>query len=376
MARFFEFIPYGSEIPDIYHISGSVVRQAWEELCLLRHTHSNISNSVYPETAPLVDQAKSYFGTAIEAEWRAASLVYYYSFLNLAKALLGIRGALTHDDLRKRALHHGLSTEPQSAPDLLDLTFSIHPPRSTEGAPHNVFALLYETITGGKWPFQSRCTVRVKEITGHCIDISTALSNMYGVTPQVIAVESLGRSDGNNVWLEMLVPRDFAGKIITNNKWESNVIRPESIGKETKATWFDAYGTPAFAFDKDQSVIQFETVSIHENGEEYAKSVVTDKANRAFKGKVEVPVYDDGPRWHYIEKLRLSGQELVWHPLLSDYLFAFVLATVARYQPFLLVPGEKSYALGESWCNQSPITVLRYFLMLFKKPSMRLKSVG
>jgi hypothetical protein len=66
------------------------------------------------------------------------------------------------------------------------------------------------------------------------------------------------------------------------------------------------------------------------------------------------------------------GEKLVWHPVLSDYLYAFVLSTVLRYHPHIFNSDNKDSFLAEAWCNQSPETSLRYFLMALTKPSIRI----
>ncbi len=380
MERFFEFFPYGRVYPDIFHTSGSVVHQAWEEICLVRHRRPSPSgapaNAALSYTAPLVDQARSYFLTAVGSEWRSAGVVYYYSFLNLAKALLGIKGVLTLDHLRNTPLNHGLSAVSQSSPDLMDFEFLIHPPRNAGGEPHNVFALLYEEIAGQRWPFSSAISVTLGQITGYCVDIGTALSAMYEHNPRAIPVESLGRRDGSNVWFEMLVPSGFEAQIVGDLPLKPNVIPAQNVDTDTKSAWFTAYHIPDFAFNGDKILLQFDKVAIDGATYQQAKQNVMKQMDKAFNGKVEVLVYDDDHRWIYVQGWRHLGETLPWHPLLSDYLFAFVLGTVVRYQPFLVVPGEKSFALGESWCRQSPITVLRYFLMRFADKPMRIKSVG
>ena len=128
MERFFEFFPYERVYPDIHFTSGSTIQQAWEEICLLRHSQQQAPgtavNTMCADTAPLIDQARSYFLTAADAEWRSGALVYYYSLLNLAKALLGIKGQLTLQNLKQNPIQHGLSMKPQPSSDILDLSIA------------------------------------------------------------------------------------------------------------------------------------------------------------------------------------------------------------------------------------------------------------
>lgn len=52
-----------------------------------------------------------------------------------------------------------------------------------------------------------------------------------------------------------------------------------------------------------------------------------------------------------------------WHPMLSDYLFAFMLSSVLRYKPHLFQIDSKDAFISEAWSNQSAFSALRYFLM-------------
>ncbi len=379
MERFFEFFPYERPYPDVYFTSGRVMQQAWEEIVLLRHSQSNGSGSsgttMRADTSPLIDQARSHFLMAVNAEWRAGALAYYYSLLNLAKAFLGIEGKLTLQNLKDIPIQHGLDLKAQPSSDILDLAFGIHPPRNRAGHPTNVFALLYEATTGEAWPFPDKIDATLRDIVGYCLDIGTALSSMYGEPPRAISVESLGRCDGTNVWFEMRVPSDFEGGIVNGVPLTPVTIPGRTVDDETKEAWFFAFHVPAFSFEKI-SVLRFGRRQIGGEAYETVKNSLKQDITTAFKGQTEVFVFADDHRWLYVPKIEIGGHKMPWHPLLSDYLFAFVLGSVVRYQPFLVVPGTKSYDLGESWCNQSPITALRYFLVRFTNPPMRLKSVG
>ncbi|WP_147374069.1 hypothetical protein [Flagellimonas lutimaris] len=78
--------------------------------------------------------------------------------------------------------------------------------------------------------------------------------------------------------------------------------------------------------------------------------------------------------WHFVPKLKLNNIDLVWRPILSDYLFAFVLSTILRYHPYLFYKNPKDNFIGEAWCSQAAITTLRQFLMSFTNPSLRLNA--
>lgn len=183
------------------------------------------------------------------------------------------------------------------------------------------------------------------------------------------------RCERVNVWFEMLVPSGFEGEITNGVPLTPIIIPVRTVDDETKAEWFSAFHVPVFSFE-NMSVLRFGYRPIGGEVYETVKNGLKRDITNAFKGQTEVFVFDDGHRWLYIPKIEIDGHTIPWHPLLSDYLFAFVLGSVVRYQPFLVIPGEKGYALGESWCRQAPSTALRYFLMRLTTPPIRIKSVG
>ena len=62
--------------------SQDLVNAAWREFYFL------IFNERIREIEPFVEQAKFYYLDAHKSDWRSGGLLYYYSFLNLAKAYL------------------------------------------------------------------------------------------------------------------------------------------------------------------------------------------------------------------------------------------------------------------------------------------------
>lgn len=65
--------------------------QLWQELVMLRHLNRPKGVFAKKASAAWVDQAKTYFMDACNSDWRTGGLLYYYSFLNLAKAYLAAK---------------------------------------------------------------------------------------------------------------------------------------------------------------------------------------------------------------------------------------------------------------------------------------------
>lgn len=90
-----------------------------------------------------------------------------------------------------------------------------------------------------------------------------------------------------------------------------------------------------------------------------------------------VPPYEEhgSPYWLFVPEIKLSNIKLKWHPLLSDYLMAFVLSSILRYQPQVLHSNTANFFIAEAWCAQSAKSALQYFLMQFTDPPLRIKTI-
>ena len=66
--------------------TNEIADQVWKEIVNLRYPKPY--NNFPKTTSFWIDQAKTYFLDATHIHWRSAGLLYYYSFLNLAKSYL------------------------------------------------------------------------------------------------------------------------------------------------------------------------------------------------------------------------------------------------------------------------------------------------
>ncbi|MGA7194681.1 MAG: YaaC family protein, partial [Anaerolineales bacterium] len=82
--------PFGQKhkVPRLVTTTNKITEQIWQELVMLRYLKAHQSLASPKLTAPWIDQAMTYYLDASHSNWRSAGLLYYYSFLNLAKALL------------------------------------------------------------------------------------------------------------------------------------------------------------------------------------------------------------------------------------------------------------------------------------------------
>ena len=83
---FLIFHPTSQKLPLGLRTTNDLVLQVWQELVMRRHAYKK--HKVIKNVSPWIHQARTYFVDATKSNWKSAGLLYYYSFLNLAKAFL------------------------------------------------------------------------------------------------------------------------------------------------------------------------------------------------------------------------------------------------------------------------------------------------
>jgi hypothetical protein len=112
---------------------------------------------IFDNFRSFVRQAKSNYDAAKSLPYRSSGLLYYYCFLNLAKAFI----VLKYPDKMIGRIRHGLSYDPSSGNTVFEQeVLSVSP---------GVFSILYEIETGHPW--QPKSTLNIVDILGFCSDI-------------------------------------------------------------------------------------------------------------------------------------------------------------------------------------------------------------
>lgn len=370
---FINYTPYGDKNPTDVWTSTNKEIQIWQELTMLRYIDD--PNSIYAKetTASYIDQAKIYFLDAANSNWRSAGLLYYYSFLNLAKAYLLTNQIVEENTIRSTNIYHGLTSAPQNPDNIINFEIQIHPPGQNSN--RNVFAYFYQTLIQEPWPFNNNITVKIEEVVAYCDDISHEFNNFYSIPKENIDVLSLTRKDNSHWWFEMLVPNFKKEIVIKNlNSCIDSVKAFNELTSLDKSDWLTAHNITGVQFQNQSLfIIGNRPFTVLNENEQYNQMIR--EVNNHFKGFIlptpshnfELNLY-----WHFIPKITINNKQLKWHPLLSNYLFAFMLSSVLRYQPHLFPTNSKDAFMAEAWCNQSASTSLRYFLLELTKNNIRL----
>jgi hypothetical protein len=372
---FIKHIPYGNKIPSDVWTTCQKEIQIWQELTMLRHVTG--TNAIYAReaTSSYIDQAKIYFLDASKSNWRSSGLLYYYSFLNLAKAHLVTNRAISGQKLKSTSIYHGLTATPQNPTNIINFKIEIHPPGKNKN--RNIFSHFYQKLVHQPWPFKNVISISISDVISYCDDISHEMFNFYNIQKDNIDILSLARKDNSNWWFEILIP-DFKIPIIQSaiGHCIDSVKKFDALSEVDKSDWLVAHNVTVNYFHNHSLVRINQLPYTSENENQVFAKLINDIKNH-FNGFI-IPTsshtYGYSLYWHFVPKLNLNGQSMKWHPLLSNYLFAFMLSSVLRYQPHLFRSDSRDAFIAEAWCNQSASSSLRYFLLELSKQNVRINA--
>jgi hypothetical protein len=179
---------------------------------------------------------------------------------------------------------------------------------------------------------------------------------------------------GNEAWFEMIASKGQADRISrTAPGYTLNFLPLDALTSADKQDWMVAFHVPASTLGV-LGLLRGPVYQIQPGDPASGLGPAALEANRHLIDYGVPTVYDDpiDKYWFFVPPVTIENQELLWHPVLSDYLVAFVLSTLLRYQPYNFESHSKDYVIGQGWCSQSSSVVLRYFLMLLTTPSRRI----
>ena len=150
-----------------------------------------------------VQQAYEFYEAAENAKANTAPLIYYYSFLNLAKALCEMRKPRLHR--RDECYAHGLSWRPD--PRNIVRFAKEHVTLRGRGIWH----LLWESIMLIPCPAADRTKLQVMKLFSYCPEISVEYGNIFGGARPSVGLENLGAfydKTTDETWLRFSTKRE------------------------------------------------------------------------------------------------------------------------------------------------------------------------
>jgi hypothetical protein len=127
-----------------------------------------------------VEQAYEFYEAAKAAKPNTAPLIYYYSFLNIAKAICELRNPRFHE--RHECYHHGISWRP-------DPRYYVNLEREQVAlVRRGVWHVLWESITRSTCVVTNPTRLRIKDMFLYCPEISIEVDRAFGKEIQLLCL--------------------------------------------------------------------------------------------------------------------------------------------------------------------------------------------
>lgn len=305
------------------------------------------AKKVYKHFQAYIRQAKNYYFSAKQLHPRSAGLLYYYCFLNLAKASLVFK----HPTIAGHKISHGISCLSKDFTKLKTRTVKV----LSDGG---VFPKLYEWYFGLPIKPQS---LNIQKLLVYCTDISYQnLIAGYGECKllQGYYVHLVNVNQGNRTGWPLIGIATFnkcASYAKTFRSLYANfekVELPQFSGRE----YFDAENLQLSAFTFFQSKQTFNWIS--DNIPPSLKS--RDLVLKTF-GQLLQPNYYKTNFDYYISLPYLPTNQIPMDETVAIYLIMFYLSNLVRYNPRYL---EELLSKREAWIIDSfirtcPLAYLR-----------------
>jgi len=146
----------------------------------------NNQNRLWAEFGNFIRQANAYWDGAVRISGSSSGLVYYYAFLNLAKAELMMANSA---QIYQARIGHGLSYNPTLNPGLRSDYVTVQP---------GVFKLLYEHRTGIQLPVGTR--LGVTRLLGNVPELGFELAESGLASARVIPAFRTILADATHAW--------------------------------------------------------------------------------------------------------------------------------------------------------------------------------
>ena len=292
-----------------------------------------------------IRQANEFYEAAVAAKPNTAPLIYYYSFLNLAKGLCELRQPRFHT--HNECYRHGISwrADPQKLVDPAVEVVSI--------TGRGVWHVLWEAVAERACPAANPTRLRIRDLFSYCPEVSIESSQAFGRSLMLVDMEqpdvlldkatseawlrfSGGRADLNGFRISA---RELIGPISTPR---SGYIEVKSSDKEMRA----------FQSATPKKVGQRELVLEALHGDILALNAF---AHLAYEKRLK-----------YFLPLQ-SRLPLVMPQLMVYYTILFWLGSLVRYDPHSLnaLIDSQYWLLIDGFMSQSRLWLLELFEWAF-----------
>ena len=179
-----------------------------------------------------LNQAHEFYEAAQVAKANTAPLIYYYSFLNLAKALCEIRQPGFHK--RNECYGHGISWRPNP-------NFLVNLEKETVSLSYRgVWHALWESLTQTTCAAPRGTKLSVKDMFLYCPEVSVEVQRAFGMETKLISLvdpDTLHDCSAKESWIRFSVSRqELKSNRLTVPKLISMITTPRSGYIEVRST--------------------------------------------------------------------------------------------------------------------------------------------
>jgi hypothetical protein len=297
-------------------------------------------------------QAHNFYRYAIGSDYRSAALLYYYSFLNLAKAKL----VTDKPELATSEFVHGLKRKVKTG-GLEEISSSLDVPRSATRV--GTFGELYQLRFNR--PLGSTRSIKLKHLLGYSSDVSHEYGLVFGQKDKASRAKATIFFDQNRKKCWAIVAIHDWGK---QARYSSSFVHFSSaftkveVGPLTRDV-FKIPGTAMPWYSFFQSNREFDFI-----GSTGINTFACDaELKSAFGDFWQQEVYDPDVSFQIIEPLRHNLQ-IPFDELTANYVVMHHLSEIVRYRPYeldhLLSNKSKQGWLLQNFIESSPYSFLLY----------------
>ncbi len=319
------------------------------------------------ELQSYIDQAENFYKYARLSDYRSAALLFYYSYLNLAKAAI----VINKPNLSGKTFKHGINRKVKTG-SLQSRSLNI---QESSGNKVAVFNELYEIINGNNLP--GNRSISIENILGYISDISVEtqkLSNKFSRKIHDVNAHVLINNDTRKCWTVLVsefgfYPANFKRtfKPFTDSftRFKPGLLSLEFTYKMTSMQ----AGQLNFSHSNDEfdlqsnggiPMFQFKRLLDQSFGKHYQPNLVN--------GNVSFSVTDP---------LR-SNWQIPFNEPLAIYFLMFYLSEIVRYNPSefekAMSPKTKEGWLVRSFIESAPYTGLLHLASITAKKNYVITS--
>lgn len=332
----------------------SEVEEVGIDLLQTRGLPTPLHREIFSYLQAFVRQAKSYYTSAKALHYRSSSLLYYYSFLNLAKAYLLLREPERIMGRTNQAVVHGLKYRPSTT----NTDFLLETVRVTDG----IFPAFYEAQTGIAISTARNSMLNIVNLFAYCSNIGYEYASAgYGTHRILPSLSGVVTSRGaHESWSIIAIPASNELDMLLRAQGNFlNSYQEVNIDRNQLTAMFQT-GVPELGRYR---IFQDITPVAMIGNNHILLQAHTAKLISALTPYLSVHYFDDNADFDFTLPYQdaNTATPIPINEVLAIYVSMFYLSSLVRYRPNFLESlfNRKPSWLIETFVNSAPEIFLR-----------------